>query len=64
MSTPCYNCPNRTIGCHGKCDEYAAYAEERKALYAARLQAFEFNQSIHDLKRRNNRKLNKLEVKA
>lgn len=64
MSTPCYNCQNRTISCHGTCGEYAKYAEERKALYAARLQAFNFNQSIHDLKRRNNRKLNKLEVKA
>ena len=22
---PCYQCPNREVGCHGKCEKYLAY---------------------------------------
>lgn len=27
--SPCYNCPDRQVGCHGKCERYLAYAEKR-----------------------------------
>ena len=25
MTQPCYNCPDREMGCHGRCERYAAY---------------------------------------
>ena len=33
MDTPCYNCVDRTVGCHACCDRYHAYKKwhaERK----------------------------------
>ena len=29
--TPCYGCENRRQNCHSECDDYAAFAENRKA---------------------------------
>jgi hypothetical protein len=26
------NCPDRTPGCHGKCERYAEFAKEREAI--------------------------------
>ena len=26
----CYNCAERTVGCHSTCEKYAAFAEETK----------------------------------
>ena len=34
-SAPCLNCKKRQVGCHGKCEDYAAFVaknEERKKL--------------------------------
>lgn len=59
MSTPCYNCPNRTEKCHANCDDYSTYAYERREVYATRLTTYEINQAIHDMKKRNNRKVNR-----
>lgn len=28
MKTPCLNCADRQIGCHGKCKKYDLYKEE------------------------------------
>ena len=25
MNQPCYNCPDREMGCHGRCERYAEY---------------------------------------
>ena len=25
MTQPCYHCPDREMGCHGRCERYAAY---------------------------------------
>lgn len=36
MRAPCYNCPERKEGCHGKCDKYAAYKKEKEAEYERR----------------------------
>ena len=36
MTPPCKNCAARTIGCHGKCDRYAAYKQEREQICKAR----------------------------
>ena len=27
--SPCYECPDRTIGCHGDCEKYEDYTTER-----------------------------------
>lgn len=27
METPCKDCPDREVGCHGECEKYKAYAE-------------------------------------
>ena len=32
----CLNCPKRTIGCHGKCEEYLKKVEEQKEIYKDR----------------------------
>lgn len=28
MTPPCKDCPDRQLGCHGKCPRYATYHEE------------------------------------
>ena len=25
IKSPCFNCPNRTMSCHGKCESYADF---------------------------------------
>ena len=25
MTQPCYHCPDREMGCHGRCERYAEY---------------------------------------
>ena len=29
MKPPCKDCPDRQVGCHGKCGKYAEFSEER-----------------------------------
>lgn len=29
MKNPCYLCPRRQAGCHGKCEEYQSWAARR-----------------------------------
>lgn len=29
MKAPCKDCPDREVGCHGKCEKYARYKAER-----------------------------------
>ena len=36
MNPPCRNCPRRTVGCHGSCDDYQAYKADREAQYEQR----------------------------
>lgn len=31
-SSPCLDCPDRVIGCHGDCEKYKAFKEERLEL--------------------------------
>lgn len=28
MNAPCWNCQDRSIGCHGKCDRYKTYKQQ------------------------------------
>jgi hypothetical protein len=30
MRPPCYECPDRAVGCHGKCERYIGWSEEYK----------------------------------
>lgn len=30
--SPCYNCENRSEGCHSSCEEYKEFAEARKQI--------------------------------
>lgn len=30
MNKPCYDCPDREIGCHSDCDKYLCYKEKLK----------------------------------
>lgn len=30
MVNPCYLCPRRTPGCHGKCEDYQAWSKARQ----------------------------------
>lgn len=61
---PCYECEKRTLGCHGKCEDYLAFSATRRAYNdkqrlladaenAARAMAFEGERRIE--KRRRNR---------
>lgn len=36
--TPCYKCTEREIGCHGNCEKYAAFSDERKKHSAEHLE--------------------------
>ena len=31
MSSPCYNCPDRSLECHSTCEKYQAYHDGRVA---------------------------------
>lgn len=34
MNNPCVkDCPRRSPACHGSCEKYAAFAEERRQIY-------------------------------
>lgn len=36
MGTPCHNCERRAVGCHGSCEDYKAWKEDREKYLAAR----------------------------
>ena len=36
LNSPCKDCPDRVVGCHGKCEKYKAYRVEVEKLYEAR----------------------------
>lgn len=31
MQVPCLDCPDRAVGCHGKCERYKAWQEYKEA---------------------------------
>lgn len=35
-ASPCKDCPDREIGCHGKCERYQEYATKRAAFLEER----------------------------
>lgn len=36
LNSPCKDCTDRAMGCHGKCDKYKAYRVEVDKLYAVK----------------------------
>lgn len=39
LNSPCKDCHDRTVGCHGKCEKYKAYRVEVDKLYVARAES-------------------------
>lgn len=46
MTPPCNKCPERHIGCHGKCKRYREYKLERDRLLAEQHKNSQVNQDI------------------
>ena len=36
VTKACLNCPDRVVGCHGKCDRYKAYRDDIDSKHAAK----------------------------
>lgn len=49
---PCQGCPVRTVGCHGTCEEYAAFRAECDALAEERQKKREYGNYIADVIKR------------
>lgn len=54
-SVPCRNCPDREVGCHGKCEKYKAFKErmsedrkKRVEAYAPEQQHENYCRKVHD----------------
>ena len=55
MKQPCYNCPDREMGCHGRCERYKAYRAEVDAIKAKRKAESDIVDAIQEAKRRRNK---------
>lgn len=64
MQAPCKGCTERRIGCHASCEAYLAYAKEREAIRAARLQEGEARERDSAEKIRNIRKKQNLQKRG
>ena len=51
MTTPCYNCEDRCIGCHTTCGDYAIYRRELEAAKKAASADSEFIRFKCDVKK-------------
>lgn len=47
---PCYNCPDRQMKCHDRCERYKDYQDDRETIRTAKKQVYSidgyFNDSI------------------
>lgn len=50
--TPCYMCEDRVMGCHGKCEKYAAFKEENEKRKAAAYAEKEITEALKECTRR------------
>lgn len=50
---PCYNCTDREMGCHSKCEKYKGYSVQNEALREARQKTREDNGYFSEAKERN-----------
>lgn len=44
-TTPCLNCPARTVGCHSTCAKYKVFREDQDRWNQARLQAVDVTEA-------------------
>ena len=40
FQTPCFECEERYLGCHGKCEKYQAFTKERNSKKQKRYEKF------------------------
>lgn len=50
--SPCYKCADRSQGCHGSCERYAAFDRERKKVQHRRKLEFDVSEAISGAVRR------------
>lgn len=56
MRSPCFGCKDRYMGCHSKCDRYAAY----RAALEEEKQLDKFDKDCEDYIRAKNKKMQKI----
>ena len=52
MQVPCLDCPDRAVGCHGKCKRYKAWQEYKEVERAARREHNEKNTALYEMARK------------
>ena len=52
MQVPCLDCPDRAVGCHGKCEKYKEFQAFRRSELAARSKKGEENAALFDMARK------------
>ena len=57
MRAPCKDCPDRTVGCHGRCERYQAFRELKEKECAWRHEQYVMDTPSADLERKTRRKL-------
>ena len=53
MTSPCYDCKQRTVGCHSKCDLYKEFTQELERVKQVRLRYYAENRTTLKAKNRN-----------
>lgn len=46
MISPCKDCEDRTVGCHGSCERYKRYTEEQERIRDLMHQDLEFTRAM------------------
>ena len=47
LNSPCKDCPDRTVGCHGKCEKYEAYRVKVDELHRLRAEKSYAHDPMH-----------------
>ena len=47
VESPCMDCPDRHVGCHGECEKYKAYDAALKEIRKARADQAELDQFLY-----------------
>lgn len=55
MKQPCYNCPDREMGCHGRCERYKEYKVEMEIVKRKRQEESAVVDAVMEAKRRRNK---------
>ena len=52
MKQPCYQCPDREFGCHGRCERYVKYKAEMEIIKAKRKEESDVVDTIMEARNR------------